>query len=43
MDLVELFSTKIFAFLYRENDEEVGVGEVDDRVRNIQIKIISMQ
>lgn len=22
-----------FSFIYRENDEEVGIGDVDDRVR----------
>lgn len=24
-------------FIYRENDEEVGIGEVDDRVRIVNI------
>lgn len=27
-----------FPFVYRENDEEVGIGEVDDRVTIISIR-----
>lgn len=35
--LVEELLSKIFCFIYRENDEEVGVGEVDDRVRTVTV------
>lgn len=37
--LREEFLSKLFHFIYRENDEEVGIGEVDDRVRIVNIRI----
>lgn len=30
-------NVKIYPFSYRENDEEVGIGEVDDRVSQVKI------
>jgi len=35
-----IYSTKLF--FYRENDEEVGVGEVDDRVSKVFFLIIHL-